>query len=338
VLTYSNWETGRICFSESFEALSAGLQEALFELGGVPKAHQTDQLTAAVNTDLDRETFQVRYRGLLDHYGMAPKATRARSPEQTGAIEARHRRFKEALDQQLMLRGHREFESRDAYERFLRTLFRQLNSGRTERLEEETPKLSALPAGRLDPVCKLKARVRKSATISVKGNVYSVPSRLIGEQVEVRLRAETLEIWYAQRMIEQMPRLRGSGHAHIEYRHVIEGLVRKPGAFANYRHRAALFPTSRFRAAYDAIRERWPSTAAKRYLKILHVAARVSEQRVEEALQTILEEETDPPTVKRVWELLSAGDGLPSWDVEIETVALSDYDALLEGAEGSDHE
>jgi hypothetical protein len=339
VLTYSNWETGRICFSESFEALSAGLQEALFELGGVPKAHQTDRLTAAVNADLDKDTFQVRYAGLLRHYGLEGKAIQAGSPEQNGDIEKRHDLFKKALDQQLMLRGSREFENRTAYETFLGQLFQQLNSGRTERLDEEIPTLRALPAGRIDPVQKKRAKVRRSATIRVANNTYSVPSRLIGEKVQVHLRAETVEIWYAQRLIEEMPRLRGSGNAHIEYRHVIDGLVRKPGAFENYVHRAALFPTSRFREAYDAIKARWPSSASKRYLKILQMAAKKSESGVEKALKRLLGEK-EAPTVEAVGELVAAGDGaagdgLPSWRVEIEDVALSDYDALLEGAEGS---
>lgn len=114
---------------------------------------------------------------------------------------------------------------------------------------------------------------------------------------------------------------------------MIDGLVRKPGAFENYRHRAALFPTSRFREACDAIKARWPASASKRYLKILQVAARVSESGVDQALGQILDAE-EAPTVEAVGELVAAGDGLPSWRVEIEEVALSDYDALLESAEG----
>src|SRR5690606_15796915 len=61
VLTYSNWETGTICFSESFESLSEGLQRALWQLGGVPKAHRTDRLSAAVHKDLSPEVFTDRY-------------------------------------------------------------------------------------------------------------------------------------------------------------------------------------------------------------------------------------------------------------------------------------
>jgi len=54
VLTYSNWEAGTICFSESFESLSAGLQNALWELGGVPLMHRTDKLSAAMGLPVKR--------------------------------------------------------------------------------------------------------------------------------------------------------------------------------------------------------------------------------------------------------------------------------------------
>ena len=70
VLTYSNWETGTICFSESFESLSEGLQNALWELGGVPEKHRTDRLSAAVRKPDNPEEFTQRYKALLTHYGL----------------------------------------------------------------------------------------------------------------------------------------------------------------------------------------------------------------------------------------------------------------------------
>ena len=68
VLTYSNWETGTISFSESFESLSEGLQNALWELGGVPSKHRTDRLSSAVHKVSSPEEFTQRYKGLLNHY------------------------------------------------------------------------------------------------------------------------------------------------------------------------------------------------------------------------------------------------------------------------------
>ena len=105
VLTYSNWETGTVCFSESFESLSQGLQNALWELGGVPRRHRTDRLTAAVNNLGDRDLFQQRYRALLAHYGLTPQAIGARKAHENGDAEQSHYRYKDAVDQALMLRA-----------------------------------------------------------------------------------------------------------------------------------------------------------------------------------------------------------------------------------------
>src|SRR5262249_13857125 len=125
--------------------------------------------------------------------------------------------------------------------------------------------------------------------IHVQGNTYSVPSRLIGEWVEVRLLAERVEVYYAQKLTQQMPRLRGKGKHQIDYRHVIDALVRKPRAFCDYRFRAEMFPTSRFRCAYDKLQEQRPRGAAKEYLKILLQAAREGEAKVEAALTRLMQ-------------------------------------------------
>jgi hypothetical protein len=255
VLPYSNWETGVVCFSESFESLSEGLQTALWRLGGVPCYHQTDRLTAAVQRAGQPRQFTRRYEALLRHYGLQGRKTNAASPHENGAVEQRHYRFKRALEQALLLRGSRDFADRDEYESFLGTLFKQLNRGRIERFSEEQRTLRALPAQRLAASKRLQLTVGPSSTIRVNHKVYSVHSRLIGETIEVRVFAERLEIWYAQRCVEQIPRLRGEQKAHIQYRHIIDWLARKPGAFAQYRYREALYPTSRFRLAYDQLHQ-----------------------------------------------------------------------------------
>ena len=289
VLTYSNWEHTTVCFSESFESLSEGLQNALWELGSAPKAHRSDQLSAAVNRLPNPETFTRRYQGLLDHYGLVGEKTQAGRANENGDVEQRHHRFKQAVDQALMLRGSRDFESRQAYEAFLVEIRQQLNAGRRQRLAEELAVMRRLPVSRL-PACKhLRGiRVNGGSLIRVEHNTYSVNSRLIGEKVDVRLYADRLEVWYGQRTVEHLPRLRGRGKHRINYRHVIDWLVRKPGAFENYRYRQDLFPTSRFRMAYDALKQRRRDGAARAYLKILHLAARESETAVDEALRQLI--------------------------------------------------
>jgi len=254
VLPYSNWETGSPCFSECFEALSLGLQNALWELGGVPEEHQSDRLTTAVHKLDHPEEFTQRYVGLLRHYGLKGRKTQPNSPHENGDVEQRHFRLKNAIDQALMLRGSRDFESRQAYEGFLRSVFKQLNAGRKARFLEELKSFRRLPPRRFPAWRREDVRVSAGSTIRAGRNVYSVDSRLIGEKVRVRLYSEHLEVWYAQKCVEKIPRLRGEGKHHIQYRHIIDWLVRKPGAFENYRYREDLFPSLAFRMAYDRLK------------------------------------------------------------------------------------
>ena len=97
-----------MCFSESFESLSAGLQNALWQLGGVPLSHRTDRLTAAVQKADNPQEFTDRYESLLRHYGLEGRKIQAGKPHENGDIEQRHHRFKRAVDQSLMLRGSRD--------------------------------------------------------------------------------------------------------------------------------------------------------------------------------------------------------------------------------------
>jgi hypothetical protein len=331
VLTYSNWETGTICFSETFESLSEGFQNAVWELGGVPESHQTDCLTAAIQSGDGSGKFTERYSALLRHYGVKGLRTNPSSPHENGDTEQRHHRFKDALDQQLMLRGSRDFADRWEYMRFLENLLEQLNAGRRERYEEELNELGRLPRNRVE-ACKRLAnvKVRRSSTISVAHNTYSVNSRLIGEHVNIRLYSEHLEVWYGQKKVEHIPRLRGESKHRINYRHVIDWLVRKPGALENYRWREDMFPTIRFRMAYDSLKKNHVlSVASREYLSILEMAAKESESGVDKALR-ILIDNGDQIESKAVRMILESDTVLPKiTDVSIPEVKLTVYDSLL---------
>lgn len=330
VLSYSNWQTGTVCFTESFESLSEGLQNALCTLGGVPATHRTDQLSAAVHKDLNRAVFTQRYQGLLRHYGLAGSTTAPDSPHQNGDTEQSHYRFKQALDQSLMLRGSRDFSDREAYCLYLDKLFGQLNAGCRDRLSEELATLKKLPGARLTSYKDLKVRVGPSSTIRVQKNVYSVDSRLVGEVVQVRLRAEHIEIWYSRKRVDVLPRQRGEGGHKIEYRHVIDWLVRKPGAFENYRYRQDLFPTHRFRMAYDQLKSRLNGRTSKAYLQILELAAKQNQDLVDQALGYLIDADA-PISLQAVQELMQQKSKLlkPA-EVEIAPVELAAYDRLLE--------
>ena len=329
VLTYSNWETGTVCFSESFESLSEGLQNALWELGKAPARHRTDRLSTAVNNSLQPAEFTGRYEGLLRYYGLEGEKIQAGHGNENGDIEQRHHRFKRAVAQELMLRGSRDFASVDEYQRFLRMLFTRLNAGRRERLSEELAVMQELPERRIESVKREWVRVDSGSLIYADRNVYSVPSRLIGERVEARLTMDRVEVWYGQRKVAEMPRLRGRRKHRVDYRHIIDWLVRKPGAFENYRYRDELFPTSRFRMAYDVLAEQHGARAVKEYLRVLALAARESESGVDEALRTLLNHPDETITVERVEKLLHAGETDRVRDVEVAAVDLRLFDRLL---------
>jgi len=330
VLTYSNWETGTICFSESFESLSEGLQNALWKLGGVPEKHRTDCLTTAVNKAGHPEAFTRRYQDLLDHYGIDPSKTNPKRPNENGDVEQRHHRFKRAVDQALLLRGSRDFADRDEYEQFLSRLFKQLNAGRTKRFLEEQAVLHRLPRRRIDACKKSTMKVGPSSTIRVNHNVYSVDSRLIKERIKVHMFMDRIEIWHGQKKVDTLPRLRGEGNHKINYRHIIDSLIRKPGAFENYRYREDLFPSSRFRIAYDDLKKRRAqSTAVKQYLKILYLAARENEAAVDDALRMLIDKNM-AITAEQVKALVRSNEPVPTaTEIHIPAVDLACYDQLL---------
>ena len=193
VLAYSNWESVTVCASESFEALSDGLQNALWELGGVPRKHRSDSLSAAVNNLSATREFQTRYRDLLLHYGVSGQRINVRQAHENGDAESSHGHFKTAVDQALLLRGNREFASRDEYTSFLHEVVKIRNAGRDDRFAEERAALEDLPDQRLSSCLKIRCRVDTGSLIHLHRNTYSVHSRLIGEQVEARLFADRKE-------------------------------------------------------------------------------------------------------------------------------------------------
>ncbi len=276
------------------------------------------------------EAFTLRYRDLLDHYGIDPSKTNPRSPHENGDVEQRHHRFKRAVEQALLLRGSRDFVDRNEYEQFLSKLFKQLNAGRKKRFLKEQAVLHRLPKRRIEACKKSKMRVGPSSTIRVNHNVYSVDSRLIREHIMVRLFMDRIEIWHGQKKVDTLPRLRGEGNHRINYRHVIDSLVRKPGAFENYRYREDLFPTSRFRIAYDELNKRYSqSKATKQYLKILYLAARENEAAVDDTLRMLIDQNMTI-TLEQVETLVQSNDSVPTaTEIHIEDVDLNCYDELL---------
>ena len=181
VLTYSNWETGTICYSESLESLSEGWQNAVWELGAVAAEHRTDSLSSAVNNMSNLEEFNRRYEGVMRYYGVKPQHTNPASPNENGDVEQSHHRFKRAVEQALLLRGSRDFAEHGRV--------RAVSQGRCsrsgmraggQRLAEEMAVMRELPARRMESAKRERVKVDSGSLIHVERNSYSVNSRLIG--------------------------------------------------------------------------------------------------------------------------------------------------------------
>jgi transposase len=330
VLAFSGWRFVQLAFGETFEALLKGLQDGLWALGGVPEKVRQDNLSAATHelAKTGGRALTRRFADVVAHYGFQASRIRAGESHENGVVEKAHDLLKSALKQALLLRGSRDFPSVEAYLAFVqRVVDEKFLKGREALFAEERAALRPLPSSRVPEYTRVLVGVRKWSTIPVAGHIYSVPSRLIGHEVEARVYADVVEVRYAGKTVETMPRLRGEAGHRVDYRHVIWSLVKKPGAFAAYRYREDLFPSLTFRRAYDALRASRGDRADVEYVRVLHLAASTSERAVEGALTALLDraEPFDYAAVKAL-----AQPAEPSVPViHIGAPDLGHYDALL---------
>jgi hypothetical protein len=332
VLPYSNWEQVAIAYSENFEALSEGLQGALWKLGAVPRVHRTDNLSAATHELIRTQGrgFTERYLELLSHYGMKPSKNHPGNGHENGDVEQSHYRFRRAVDQRLRLRGSRDFATLGDYRQFLAELAQERNHGRTERFRQELLEMRPLPARRLEAFREQMVSVTRTSIVRLLSNAYSVPSRLIGYRLKARISAEWIELEYRGQVIERLERIRGRDKEKIDYRHLIGSLVRKPGAFRRFAYREALFPSLVFRKAYDVLVERSSRWADLEYLRILHLAATTLQCRVEQTLEQLLSE-GQVPEYETVKSLATPLERIAWPEVRIAGPDLAAYDQLLSG-------
>ena len=335
VLSFSGWTWIMLAFGETFEAMVAGIQGALWELDGVPEVLRHDNLSAATH-ELARgagRSLNRRYEDVLDHYGLKSSRIRPGESHENGVAEKAHHLLKSQLEQALVIRGSRDFSGVDEY----MTLANQVvqdkrNRGIEANMAQERAHLHALPGAPVPCYTSYDVTVRGWSTILVAGRIYSVPSRLIGHEVKARVHPDVVEVWYRNKLVETMPRLRGEDNHLINYHHIIWSLVRKPGAFARYRYREDLFPTLTFRQAYDALRESRGDRADVEYVRILHLAASTTQSQVQCALDLLLETGSafDYVAVKSLAQPQTPS--IPS--VIIPEPDLARYDALLTAVGG----
>jgi hypothetical protein len=283
-LPYSGWcHVEVIHGGESFVALAEALQNALEACGGVPAEHRTDSLSACFrNRDGSYAgDYTSRYRELCAHLGVIATRNNRGVAHENGAIEGPHRHWKHRLEQQLIQRGSRDFATETEYRQLVARVSATLNS-RTEvkgRLEIEQLHLQPLPIERFADYDPLVVRVRSTSTIEVRQVTYSVPSRLIGQQLNVHLRHDRLDLFLRSQFVETLPRLHGQkgqkALRRIDFRHVIESLRRKPRALLRAQLQDDLIPGESWRQLWRQLLAALPpDEAAKVMVDALHVAAR----------------------------------------------------------------
>jgi len=346
-LAFSGWQHAEVVLGgESFVALAEGLQNALWALGGAPREHRSDSLSAAFR-NLDRaaaEDQTRRYEALCAHYQMMATrnqmmATRNNPglAHENGAIEASHGHLKQALAQALLLRGSRDFAELAAYRRFVAEVVGRANATRRRALEIERPALTPLPSRRTTDFEEDLVTVTRSGGFLLRRVFYTVPSRLIGHRLRVRLYDERVECFLGGEPVLTLPRGRApQGRAMrrrtvhvVDYRHVIHALRRKPQALLNLVYRDQLFPRAAFRNTWDALIAAGPPRTACRVMVGLLTLAheRACEADLAAELDALLEAGTLPDLDVLRTRFAPASSALPH--VTVILPAAVTYDALL---------
>jgi hypothetical protein len=334
-LAFSGWEYAHVVLGgESFVALAEGMQNALWALGRAPLQHRSDSLSAAFrNLDDDTRQDQTRrYEALCAHYGMEPTRNNRGVAHENGSIESPHGHLKLAIEDALLLRGSRDFADLDAYRRFVDEIVGRRNARNGRRLDLERSALQSLPARRTTDYEETIVTVTSTSGFILKRVFYSVPSRLIGHRLRVRLYDDRLECFLGSTPLMTLRR----GHPHadrkhghvVDYRHVIHALRRKPMALLNLVYREQLFPRRAYQRAFETL---LASDGEKRACRTMVGLLALAHDRVCEAeLAQVIDAELD---AGRLPDLDSLGrrfapDPATIPDITVELVPLHLYDEL----------
>ena len=336
-LAYSGWEYAQIIQGgESFVALSEGLQNALFASGGAPKQHRTDSLSAAYRNlgGKDPKPLTRLYTELCHHYRLEPTRNNTGIAHENGAIESPHGHLKNRLTQALLLRGSHDFATVADYQAFIDTVVAKLNQRRQQKFKEEQAYLQPLPRYRVADYEVLTARVSSRSTIDVRCILYTVPSRLIGRQLELHLYHDRIIGYVDRQRVVELPRIRSTVKGRrraraINYRHVIEGLRRKPRAFLYCTWQADLLPNTQYQTLWQTMQQQFErDSAAVVMVEALYIAATQNkEAAVADYLSAQLAADTlSLSRLRRHFQLLR-DQQVPA--VTVQQHQLDDYDQLL---------
>ena len=271
-LAYSGFEHAHVILGgESYVALAEGLQNALWALGGAPLEHRSDSLSAAFrNLDDDaRADLTRRYDALCAHFGMQPTRNNRGVAHENGVIESAHGHLRKATRDALLMRGIADFDDLASYRRFIDEIVSRKNAHHAKRIAAERSALQPLPGQRTCDHEESIVTVTSSGGFTLRKVFYTVPSRLIGHRLRVRLYDDRLDLFIGATALMTLPRGRAAAgkHGHVvDYRHVIHALRRKPMALLHLVYRDQLFPRDAYRLTFDRLLEKLPEKSACRLM------------------------------------------------------------------------
>ncbi len=339
-LPFSGFEHAHVVLGgESFVALAEGLQNALWALGGVPEQHRSDSLSAAFrNLDADaREDLTSRYEAFCDHYGMMPTRNNPGVSHENGSIESSHGHLKRALADALLLRASRNFDDLGGWRAFVDEIVGRGNARNAERIDQERLALKDLPRHKTADYEEINVDVTSSSAFILRKVFYTVPSRLIGHRLRVRLYDDRLDCFQGATHILTLRRgrARANGkHGHVvDYRHVIHSLRRKPMALLNLVYRDQLFPRRAYALTFEALLiglgERPACRAMVGLLALAHERACEAELAV--ALQADLDDGALPDLEAMIERFRPKDAALPIVVVTLPALAIYDEIAMTMG-------
>jgi hypothetical protein len=238
-----------------------------------------DRLSAAYRNLRQDDDAAAGYRAFCDHYGLQPTRNNPGVSHENGSVEAAHGHLKTGLREALELRGSRDFADVAAYQAFLAEFVRTKNARRRAALQLELTAMRPLPRFRTTDFSLATVTVTRSGTISIRGVLYTVPSRLVGCRLKVHIYDDRLSCWLGTTQVLDLPRRhrprRGEKRVRVvDYRHLAGALIRKPQAFRHSVFRDELFPRPVFRRAWEVLDDRLePRAACRVYVGLLHLAA-----------------------------------------------------------------
>jgi len=335
-LAYCGFEHAHVVLGgESFVALAEGLQNALWSLGGAPREHRSDSLSAAFR-NLDKhaqEDLTRRYEDLCGHYGMTPTRNNRGIAHENGSIESPHGHLKRAIEDAALLRGSRDFDDLASYRRFIDEIVSRGNARNAKRIDIERAQLQALPVQRTSDHEEVTVRVTSSGGFTLRKVFYTVPSRLIGHRLRVRLFDDRLDVFIGGTHLMTLPRGRASSSGKhdqvVNYRHVIQSLRGKPMALLNLVYRDQLFPREAYRQTFHELIERLPERQACRTMVELLAMAhdRGCESELADQLDAALEARRLPDMAALRERFAPDPSRLPN--VVVRLAPLNAYEALL---------